>query len=404
MLCVVDDAHWLDPATAGALLFCARRLGADRVAMVFATRDGAWETFDPHGLSELVLTGLEPDAARALLDAAPGGRTRRGGHPAAHRRDARQPAGPAGAARRAHRGPAPRVRRRCRRSSTSPPTWSRSSSTGAGGCPRPVQSVLLLAAADDTGDLDVLRRASAGLGLDEHGPGGRPGLRAARRRRDRRSRCATRWCGRRSTRPRRVRTGAALTGPWPRPWPAPGTPTVRPGIVPPPPTGPDHGAGRPPSSSSGHEHSDAAGTSPPSRPTSGQRRCPPTRRSVPASRSRQPAARGRAGRPATPRSCSSAAREGATDPLLICDIARLRGHIEVNLGSATEAHRIFVEAAHAVHPFDPVRALEIGVAAAVMRTYGADSGTPLPVGRPPRGARRRRLAPDAVSAAACWSP
>ena len=40
VLCVVDDAHWLDPATAGALLFCARRLGADRVAMVFATRDG----------------------------------------------------------------------------------------------------------------------------------------------------------------------------------------------------------------------------------------------------------------------------------------------------------------------------------------------------------------------------
>ena len=49
----------------------------------------------------------------------------------------------------------------------------------------------------------------------------------------------------------------------------------------------------------------------------------------------------------------SAAREAATDPLLLCDIARLRGHIEVNLGSAAEAHRIFVEAAHAVHPFDP---------------------------------------------------
>ena len=74
----------------------------------------------------------------------------------------------------------------------------------------------------------------------------------------------------------------------------------------------------------------------------------------------------------------SAAREGATDPVLLCDIARLRGHIEVNLGSATEAHRIFVEAAHAVRPFDPSRALEIAVAAAVMRTYGADSGTVLP--------------------------
>src|SRR5262245_40190933 len=50
VLCVVDDAHWLDAATAGALLFCAHRLGADRVALVFAARDGAWGTFDPQGL------------------------------------------------------------------------------------------------------------------------------------------------------------------------------------------------------------------------------------------------------------------------------------------------------------------------------------------------------------------
>ncbi len=68
---------------------------------------------------------------------------------------------------------------------------------------------------------------------------------------------------------------------------------------------------------------------------------------------------------------------GASDPLLLGDIARLRGHIEVNLGSAAEAHRIFVEAAQEVYPFDPARALDIGVAAAVMRTFGADSGTPL---------------------------
>ena len=49
VLCVVDDAHWLDPATVAALLFCARRLGADRVAMIFAARDGAWGSFDPQG-------------------------------------------------------------------------------------------------------------------------------------------------------------------------------------------------------------------------------------------------------------------------------------------------------------------------------------------------------------------
>ena len=40
MLCVVDDAQWLDQATADAVLVAARRLGADRVAVVFAARDG----------------------------------------------------------------------------------------------------------------------------------------------------------------------------------------------------------------------------------------------------------------------------------------------------------------------------------------------------------------------------
>ena len=80
------------------------------------------------------------------------------------------------------------------------------------------------------------------------------------------------------------------------------------------------------------------------------------------------------------RRCFAAARESATDPLLLCDIARLRGHIEVNIGSAAEAHRVFVDAAHEVHEVDPVRALEIATLAAVMRTFGADSGTRLPSG------------------------
>jgi DNA-binding CsgD family transcriptional regulator len=73
----------------------------------------------------------------------------------------------------------------------------------------------------------------------------------------------------------------------------------------------------------------------------------------------------------------STARDDTDDPLVLCDLARLRGHIEVNVGSAPEAHRLFVEAAHDVLALDPVRALDIGVAAAVMRTFGADSGTPL---------------------------
>ncbi|MFD4462127.1 AAA family ATPase [Nocardia sp. NPDC058480] len=68
LLCLIDDAHWLDRATAAALLFAARRLDAEGVVMLFATRSGP-QDFPAPGLTELVLPGLRPDAAAALLDA-----------------------------------------------------------------------------------------------------------------------------------------------------------------------------------------------------------------------------------------------------------------------------------------------------------------------------------------------
>lgn len=64
---LVDDAHWLDVASAEALAFAARRLDAEHVAMLFAVRDGEPAAFDPRGLEVLHLTGLADDAARALL-------------------------------------------------------------------------------------------------------------------------------------------------------------------------------------------------------------------------------------------------------------------------------------------------------------------------------------------------
>jgi len=65
LLCVVDDAHWLDPATTQALAFVARRLGADSVGLVFASREPV-EGFE--AVRELVLGGLAAADARELLD------------------------------------------------------------------------------------------------------------------------------------------------------------------------------------------------------------------------------------------------------------------------------------------------------------------------------------------------
>ena len=73
LVCVIDDAQWLDPESLSALSFVARRLAAEPIAILFAIRGpGARQELD--GLPELVLDGLAPNDARLLLDAAmPGG-------------------------------------------------------------------------------------------------------------------------------------------------------------------------------------------------------------------------------------------------------------------------------------------------------------------------------------------
>jgi DNA-binding CsgD family transcriptional regulator len=66
LLCLVDDAQWLDRASAQVLAFVARRLDAESVAMLFATRDPG-PGGDLAGLPELVLPGLSEADSRALL-------------------------------------------------------------------------------------------------------------------------------------------------------------------------------------------------------------------------------------------------------------------------------------------------------------------------------------------------
>src|SRR3954451_14280083 len=68
LVCIVDDAQWLDRASAQTLAFVARRLFAKRVGLVFARRaSGHGEQLE--GLPELVIEGLPADHASRLLDA-----------------------------------------------------------------------------------------------------------------------------------------------------------------------------------------------------------------------------------------------------------------------------------------------------------------------------------------------
>ncbi len=64
LLCVVDDAQWLDRASALTLAFVARRLLAERVGLVFAAREPGLELQHMDGLD---VSGLSNDDARALL-------------------------------------------------------------------------------------------------------------------------------------------------------------------------------------------------------------------------------------------------------------------------------------------------------------------------------------------------
>src|SRR5215475_1264061 len=72
LVCLLDDAHWLDRASADALVFAGRRLGAEGVGLLFAARDAEPRGFDAPGLPELRLSGLDSTAAaRLLADAVP---------------------------------------------------------------------------------------------------------------------------------------------------------------------------------------------------------------------------------------------------------------------------------------------------------------------------------------------
>ncbi|MFE7802087.1 LuxR C-terminal-related transcriptional regulator, partial [Nocardia sp. NPDC057440] len=66
LLCLVDDAQWLDQESIDALLFAVRRFHAESFAVLITARENG-RSFSAPGIKELHLSGLTPDAAGQLV-------------------------------------------------------------------------------------------------------------------------------------------------------------------------------------------------------------------------------------------------------------------------------------------------------------------------------------------------
>jgi DNA-binding CsgD family transcriptional regulator len=67
LVCVIDDAQWMDEESLGVLAFVARRLSADRIALVFGLRDREAPSGSLAGLPAIPIGGLPDHAALELL-------------------------------------------------------------------------------------------------------------------------------------------------------------------------------------------------------------------------------------------------------------------------------------------------------------------------------------------------
>ncbi len=69
VILVIDDAQWVDRPSSEVLGFIARRLDTERAVMLLAVREGHDSVLNDAGLPELQVSGLDDDAAIALLEA-----------------------------------------------------------------------------------------------------------------------------------------------------------------------------------------------------------------------------------------------------------------------------------------------------------------------------------------------
>lgn len=162
LLCLVDDAQWLDQATADALLFAARRLEAESVALLLAVREPHAPALATPGLAELRLEGLSEPDAWALLADQPGELT-----PQDHKNVLAEAQGNPLALvelSAAHRDRLPQAT-----SSASVSLQSRLQHTFAKricALPEATRKLVLVASLEETGDAATVLRTAEVLGLD----------------------------------------------------------------------------------------------------------------------------------------------------------------------------------------------------------------------------------------------
>jgi DNA-binding CsgD family transcriptional regulator len=372
VVCVIDDAHWLDAATSEALLFVMRRLQADPVALIFTARDSDGLTFIADGVPSLNLSGLDAASGRALLDDQFGAGLaddvaaalleQTGGNPlalvelpTALTND--QLAGSAPLPAQLHL--TDRLQRvfldRCRR------------------LPEQVQTLLLVAAADDTGNLSVVQQAAAHLGVTADAlqeaerakllvtdrdslrlrhPLVRSALYQSATGQARRTTHQALAIALGDTHPDRQawHLAASIDGPEPDVADALQRTAQR-----------AERAGGYAAAAAAYERAAELSTTDPQR----------AERLFAAARNAWGSGKAERGR-----RLADAARGLAEDRIVRADIDRLRARIEINVGSAATAHHIFTTAARAVEADDPVRALEMRVAATLTHLFNAEVPQP----------------------------
>lgn len=163
LVCLFDDAQWMDDESARTLAFVARRLAAEPVGLVFAVRDGALRELLAN-LPELVLLGLQDNDAELLLDSTvPGPLDRR-----VRAQLLDEARGNPLALLELPRGQAATEMTFGGWSDSTPPLRSRLEDGfrwRIRRLPRESRRLLLVAAAEPTGDLLLLRRAADQLGI-----------------------------------------------------------------------------------------------------------------------------------------------------------------------------------------------------------------------------------------------